>query len=218
MHSAPGRPAARPRSSAIVPSPIETTAYEAFPPGTISTAVNGQVQSLTVASGQEVAFDFTLPAVLSTGTVPATFQTSISFLSPRVNPDAARGTITSRCGGDRSYTIPSGTTTTLNLNAFVASACTYTLSVGGRTVTLSQTQANNISLNRLDVNNVTITSDVGGPTTTTTGTYTLDFGGVQVAGPYTTPSGVDVLPGTYGFVLNFTDVNGAETQSQTLTF
>jgi hypothetical protein len=46
----------------------------------------------------------------------------------------------------------------------------------------------------------------------------LDFGGVQVAGPYTTPSGVDVLPGTYGFVLNFTDVNGAETQSQTLIF
>jgi hypothetical protein len=192
-----------------------TEAYEAYPPGTLTATVSGGTpQSLTVNAGDEVDFDIDLPAI---GTVPATFATDISFLTSRVNPDASRGTITSSCAGDRTYTIPSSpAATALALTAFVAPACTYTLNVGGRTATLSQAQTNSISLNRVDVDNVTITRE-DGTTYTTTGTWTLNFGGVQVVGPFSTGTGVDVLPGTYEFSLSYTDFNGPQTSTQTLT-
>ena len=195
-----------------------TSAFEAYPPGTLTTSVAGTSQSLTVNPGDEVDFNVNLPAI---GTVPATFATNITFLTNRSNPDASKGTITSSCAGDRTYTIASSTSTTvtpapLALNAFVAPACTYTLTVGGRSVTLSQTQSNSISLNRVDVNNVTITRE-DGTTYTTTGTWTLNFGGVQVVGPVSTGTGVDVLPGTYEFSLSYTDFNGPQTTTQSLT-
>ena len=193
-----------------------TDAYEAYAPGTLSATVNGTAQTLSLNPGDEADFNISLPAL---GTVPSTFATNITFLDPRANADAARGTITSSCSGDATYTIPSasGTPAPLALNAFVNSACTYTLNVGGRTQALSQTTANAISLHRLDVNNVTITRE-DGSTYTVTGTYSLNYGGVQVAGPYNTGTGIDVLSGTYQFSLSFTDFDGPQTQTQTLTF
>jgi hypothetical protein len=192
-----------------------TSAYEAYVPGTLTATVNGAAQSITLNAGDEVDFNLSLPAL---GNVPATFATDITFLDPRANPDAAKGTITSSCSGDASYTIPSatGTPAPLALNAFVNSACTYTLSVGGRTQVLSQTSTNDVNLRRLDVDNVTITRE-DGTTYTVVGTYTLNYGGIQVAGPYSTGTGIDALPGTYEFSLSYTDFDGLQTQTQTIT-
>jgi hypothetical protein len=193
-----------------------TDAYQAFVPGPISATVNGATQSLTLNEGDETDFAFTLPVV---GSVPATFTTTVTFGDSRDNADAVRGTITSSCSGDRSYTIPSatGTPAALTLTAFVNSGCTYTLNVGGRTQTLNQSMSNAVTLHRIDVDAVTITRE-DGSTYTVSGTYTLNFGGVQVAGPYNTGTGIDVLPGTYQFSLNYTDADGPKTQTQTLTF
>jgi hypothetical protein len=105
----------------------------------------------------------------------------------------------------------------LALNAFVNAACTYTLNVAGRTQVLNQAQPNAITFHRLAVNAVTITRE-DGSTYTVNGTYTLNYGGVQVAGPYNTGTGIDVLPGTYQFSLSYTDFDGPQTQTQTLTF
>jgi hypothetical protein len=193
-----------------------TDAYQAFAPGTLTANVNGSPQTLTVNLGDEADFNLSLPAI---GSVPPTFTTQITFADPRANVDAAQGTITSSCAGDRSYTIPSatGTPAPLALTAFVNSSCVYTLTVAGIKQVLDQTTANAITLHRLDVNAVTITRE-DGTTYTVTGTYTLNSGGIQVAGPYNTSTGIDVLPGTYQFSLNFTDFDGPQTQTQTITF
>ena len=193
-----------------------TDAFEATAPGTLTATVGGASQSITLAFGNETDFALSLPAI---GTVPATFETDVTFLDPRANSDAAVGTITSSCAGDASYAIPAstGATAPLSLHAFVSSGCTYTLNVAGRTVTLDQTTTNAISLNRLDVNDVTVTRE-DGTSYTTKGTYTLNYGGVQVAGPYSTGTGIDVLPGTYEFSLSYTDFDGLQTQTQTVTF
>jgi hypothetical protein len=192
-----------------------TDAFEAYVPGTLTATVNNGPQSITLNPGDEVDFNLTLPAL---GTVPPTFETDITFLDPRANPDAAKGTITSSCSGDATYTIPSatGTPAPLVLNAFVNSSCAYTLNVGGRSQVLSQTATNSISLHRVDVNDVTITRE-DGTTYTVKGTYTLNYGGVQVAGPYSTSTGIDAFPGTYQFSLTFTDFDGPQTQTQTIT-
>jgi hypothetical protein len=196
-----------------------TSSYQAYPPGTLTATVNGTAQTLTLNPGDETTFNISLPAL---GTVPATFATDITFLDPRANPDAKTSTITSSCSGDRTYTFPapgSSSLTSLNLNAFANSACTYTLNVGGRTQTLTQTATNSVSVHRLDVNNVTITrEDLDGGTYPVTGQWTLNYGGVQVAGPFNTGTGVDVLSGTYEFSLTYTDFDGTQTQTQTLTF
>lgn len=203
-------------AAAVTPGTTALTdAYEAFVPGTITATVNGAPQSLTLNPGDEVDFNFSLPAL---GNVPSTFETDLTFLDPRANPDAAKGTITSSCSGDATYTIPSatGTPAPLALHAFVNTACAYTLNVGGRSQPLSQTSANSINLHRIDVDDVTITRE-DGTTYTTKGTYTLNYGGVQVVGPYSTGTGIDVLSGTYEFSLTYTDFDGPQTQSQTIT-
>jgi hypothetical protein len=194
-----------------------TDAYQAFPPGTLTANVNGTPQTLTVNLGDEADFNLNLPVL---GVVPSTFTTQITFADPRANPDAAQGTITSSCSGDQTYTIPSaaaGTPAPLTLTAFVNSSCVYTLTVAGIKQVLDQTKANAITLNRLDVNAVTITRE-DGSTYTVNGTYTLNSGGIQVAGPYNTGTGIYVLPGTYQFSLSFTDFDGPQTQTQTITF
>jgi hypothetical protein len=191
-----------------------TDAYQAYPPGTLTASVNGTSQTLTLKAGDESEFDLNLPPI---GTVPATFGTNISFADARTNPNATGASITSNCGGDRNYSLPGLATTTLALNAFVKSQCTYTLNVGGRTQALSQTVTNNITLHRLDVNDVTVTRE-DGTTYTVKGSYSLNYGGVQVAGPFTTGTGIDVLPGTYQFSLSYTSFDGPQTQTQTLTF
>jgi hypothetical protein len=190
--------------------------YQASVPGSLVAKVNGVSQTLTLNQGDESDFAFSLPAL---GGVPPTFATTLTFADSRDNPDAAKGTIASTCSGDKTYTIPSaaGTPAPIALNAFANSACTYTLNVGGRTQILNQSQANAIVLHRLDVDSVTITRE-DGSTYVVAGTYTLNYGGVQVAGPYNTATGIDVLPGTYQFSLSYTDADGPKTQTQTLTF
>jgi hypothetical protein len=191
-----------------------TDAYQAFPPGTLTANVNGTPQTLTVNLGDEADFNLNLPAL---GVVPPTFTTQITFADPRANPDAAQGTITSSCSGDQTYTIPSaaGIPAPLTLTAFVNSSCVYTLTAGIKQV-LNQSMTNAITLHRLDVNAVTITRE-DGSTYTVNGTYTLNSGGIQVAGPYNTGTGIDVLSGTYQFSLSFTDFDGPQTQTQTIT-
>jgi hypothetical protein len=195
-----------------------TDAYQAYPPGTITATVNGAPQTLTLAPGDEVYFELQLPVV---GSVPATFETDITFADPRVNPDAISGTITSSCNNDTTYTIPSpatlGSPTTVVLHAFVSSDCGYKLNVGGVAQKLSQTSTNSITLHRLDVDDVTVTRE-DHSTYTTKGTYSLNYGGQRVAGPYNTGTGLDLLPGSYEFSLGFTTFDGPQTQTRTITF
>jgi hypothetical protein len=185
----------------------------AFAPGTYTVTAGSNTQNFTVNEGDTATVPVTLPVV---GTVPATFSTTIQFLDPRANPDAAAGTISSSCAGDRSWTIPPTTTTAQALTAFVNPNCVYTLNVAGRSVQLSQTASNTIALNRLDVDDVLINRE-DGTSYTTKGTYQLYFGGVGVAGPYNTATGIDILPGTYDLAIKFTDFDGPQTQNQTFT-
>jgi hypothetical protein len=185
----------------------------AFVPGKYSVLVGSSTETFTLAQGDQKEIPLTLPVV---GAVPDTFNTNISFLDSRELPDAAAGTITSSCSGDRSYSIPATTTTQLKLKAFEQSNCTYTLNVGGRQVTLSQTTTNTVKLNRLDVDNVEVTKE-DGTTYTTTGRYEVYFGGTRVAGPYNTNTGIDLLPGTYELVITYTTADGQQTQRETFT-
>ncbi len=189
-------------------------ADQAYVPGVLAVNANGTLQDFTLAEGDEQVLTINLPVL---GSVPSTFTTAINFLDARVNPDAAKATITSSCAGDRTYTLPSNTTSALALTAFVNTACVYTLTVAGRPTVLSQTAPNSVDLHRVDVDNVTVTRDTDGSTYTVVGTYQLDFGGADVAGPYTTDTGIDVLSGTYDLIIDYTDANGAQTQSQTIT-
>jgi hypothetical protein len=199
-------------------STLLSPSWQAYPPGTLSASVNGAAQTLAINAGDEVPFAISLPVI---GTVPATFATNVTFLSAKSNPDAGVATITSSCAGERSYSFPASVAAAappaaLALAAFVSAGCNYTLSAGGRTVALSQATTNNVSVNRLDVNDVTLKRD-DGSTFTVKGTWTLNFGGVQVAGPFNTGTGIDVLPGTYQLTVSYTDLNGRQTSSQSVS-
>lgn len=195
-----------------------TDVFQAYPPGTITAMVNGAAQTMTLDPGDEAYFELHLPAV---GSVPPTFETDITFAEPRTNPDAVSGTITSTCVNDATYTIPPpatlGAPTTLGLHAFVNANCRYKLNVGGREQRLDQASVNSITLHRLDVNDVTVTRE-DHSTYTTQGTYSLNYGGERVVGPYSTGTGLDLLPGSYEFSLGFTTFDGPQTQTKTLTF
>ncbi len=80
-----------------------------------------------------------------------------------------------------------------------------------------QDRANDLALNRLDVDDITITRE-DGSSYTVQGSYQLFIGGVAAAGPYPTGTGLDLLPGSYDFVLRYLDANGPKTQRPTLTF
>ena len=94
---------------------------------------------------------------------------------------------------------------------------TYTFTAAGRTVTLSQTSDNTIALNRVDVSGVTVTRE-NGSTYFAGGDYELYFGGNRVAGPHSTGTGIDVLPGEYELVLKYRTSDGEKTQRHTLSF
>lgn len=185
----------------------------AFAPGDYVAHAGSKSVSFTLDEGdmKEVAID--LPVV---GSVPATFDVDLSFADARELPDAMVATITSSCSGERSYAVPASTTSTQHLAAFQSSACTYALNAGGRSVTLDQAHANAVTLHRVDVDQPEVTRE-DGSTYTTQGTYELYFGGNRVAGPLTTNSGIDVLPGTYEIVIKFSTADGLQTQRQTVT-
>lgn len=185
----------------------------AFVPGKYVVNVGSATETFTLTQGEQEEVALTLPVV---GTVPDVFKTNISFADPRELPDAAAATITSSCSGDRSYSVPATTTTQLKLNAFVESACVYTLNAGGRQVALSQTTTNSVKLYRLDVDNVEVTKE-DGSTYVTTGKYEVYFGGTRVAGPYNTNTGIDLLAGTYELVVTFNTADGPQTQRETFT-
>ena len=190
----------------------------AFVPGdyalTIATGAGNTTQNFKLKEGDTSEIAVSLPVI---GAIPNVFSTNIEFLEPRELPDASVAAIASSCGGDRSYLVPAGITTTLKLKAFAATACAYTFTAGGRTVALSQTATNSIKLSRLDVDNPVITRE-NGTTYTVNGTYELYFGGTRVAGPFNTNTGVDVLPGTYELVTLFSTADGPQTQRETLVF
>jgi len=188
----------------------------AFVPGDYSIAIGSgtgaTTQTFTLKEGDTKEIGVALPVI---GSVPATFATNISFDDARELPDAKVATITSSCSGDRSYSLPATSTTTLKLKAFQASSCVYTFTAGGRTITLNQAATNTINLKRLDIDNVEITRE-NGSTYTVTGTYEIYFGGTRVAGPYNTNTGVDLLPGTYELVTSFSTADGPQTQRETI--
>lgn len=199
-------------------SALQTTAKLAdhdiaFVPGKYTVTVGSTTDSFTLTQGEQEEVALTLPVI---GSVPDVFKTNISFADPRELPDAVAATITSSCSGERAYSVPATTTTQLKLNAFVESACVYTLNAAGRQVALSQTTTNSVKLYRLDVDNVEVTKE-DGSTYTTTGKYEVFFGGTRVAGPYNTNTGIDLLPGTYELVVTFNTADGPQTQRETFT-
>ncbi len=185
----------------------------AFVPGEYSVAIGSSTKTFKLKEGDTSEIAFALPVE---GSVPGVFSTNISFADARELPDASTATITSSCSGDRSYSLPATTRVTQKHKAFAATNCVYTFAAAGRTEALSQTRTNAIKLQRLDVDDVEITRE-DGTTAIVGGTYELFFGGVRVAGPFNTNTGIDVLPGTYELVTSFSTADGPQKQRDTLT-
>jgi hypothetical protein len=185
-------------------------------PGTYSFSVEGTggfaSVDKAVAEGDVKDLAFSLPTI---GTIPARFDTNLTFADARALPDAQSTVIASSC--ERPYTVPSSATGTVNLKAFVFPECTYKLQVPGREVVLSQTATNNITMNRLDVDDVTVTRE-DGTTYAARGTFELYYGGAKIAGPYNTSSGIDALPGDYEIVVKYTTALGQQTNRYTAHF
>ncbi|MBI5543014.1 MAG: hypothetical protein HY901_03950 [Deltaproteobacteria bacterium] len=186
----------------------------AYAPGAYSYTVEGSAPvSVTLNEGEQREIEISLPVIGGD-----LFHTTVRFLEARELPDAAVATITSSVSGERSYRLPAGTAiSNLNLQAYKNSSALYTFTAAGRTVALSQTGSNTLSLNRVDVDDVTVTRE-DSSTYVARGTYELYFGGICVAGPYDTATGIDVLPGDYELVLKYRTADGEKIQRQTLSF
>jgi hypothetical protein len=186
----------------------------AYAPGDYSYQLgSAAATSVTLAEGSLSEVAIQLPV---DGQLPPLFNVALILADPRALPDARPTTITSSVSGERAYTLPSTASGTVNLKAYVNSSARYTLSVNGRTLTLDQTQANSITLKRVDVDDVIVTRE-DNSTYTVRGTYELYFGGSRIAGPYSTNSGVDMLPGDYELVVKFTTAEGDQVQHYTFT-
>jgi hypothetical protein len=194
----------------------------AYPAGTYTYEVGGQTRSFTLAEGALAEIPVALDYV---GALPAMFATTIKYADTAELGDATQGKIQidSICqnqGVTFNFSVPYGVgvragRSPLNLKAFVDSACTHTLNVAGRKVEISKTTPNDFTLQRLDVDDVTITRE-DGSTYITGGTFELFFGGNHMMWG-STNSGLDLLPGTYELVINYTTVEGPKTQRQTFT-
>ena len=195
-------------------NPFNAGSDTAVVPGsyTFSTQPNGggSSETRTVAEGSLSELAFSLPVV---GTVPGQFTTRITFADPRELPDAVPTQITSGC--ERNYSVPASASGTVSLKAFKFSECSYVLNAGGRTVTLNQNGAD-VTLHRIDVDDVTVTRE-DGTTFVTRGTYELYYGGVLVAGPYDTNSGIDALAGDYELVVKYNTLEGQKANHYPIT-
>jgi hypothetical protein len=196
------------------PAALLADADRAYAPGEYAHQVAGAANPTTVSLGEGalVEIPISLPVV---GQVPSTFKTTITFADARELPDLIGVEIVSSVSGERAYTLPASATRTLDLVAYRNLNAVYTLRVGGRTVTLDQTQANGIVLRRLDVDDVRVTRE-DGTGYVVKGTYEVYFGGTRVV-MGSTNTGVDLLPGEYELVLNYTTAEGKKVQRQTLT-
>lgn len=187
----------------------------AFVPGDFSYVVGAETRTFKLDEGDTAEITMKLPVV---GSVPGTFGAALTFAEPRELADAKATTVTSSCGGDRTWSAPAGSLNKVNLKAFEATNCVYTLTPGGgRGVQLSQSNANPITLKRFDVDDVEITRE-NGSTYTVKGTYELYFGGALVAGPFPTNTGIDLLPGTYEVVTKFSTADGPQVQRENIAF
>jgi hypothetical protein len=186
----------------------------AFIPDTYQLQVNGAAKSFSLPEGALSEIPIALPVL---GSVPATFDANFNYPDARELPWSGQSnTISSSCAGERSYALPSNLQGSLNTKAFVNSACTYTVTIGGRTQTLDQNQSNSITVNHIDVDDVEVARE-DGTIYQARGTYELFFGGNRVVGPLSTDTGLDLLPGTYELVIKYTTVDGPKTQRQTFT-
>lgn len=191
-----------------------TSSDQVFVPDTYKVTVGSSPpQSFTLNEDTVTNIPISLPVV---GIVPPLFKTSITFADPRTLPTVGAAQITSSCAGDRSYSVSDTATGTLNLQAYADSSCVYTLAVNGVTRPLKQTAANEFTLNRVDVNDITVTRE-DGSTYLAKGTYELYLGGLRVAGPYNTNTGIDAFPGTYELVIKYATLEGPKTQRLTFT-
>lgn len=187
---------------------------QAFVPDTYSVTIDGATKTFKLDEGDLTDVPLTLPAL---GTVPNVFTTKLSFVEARELPSAGLSTtISSSCAGDRNYTVAPNAQGTLELKAFAAPGCVYTLSAGGRTAELTQTSTNTFKIHRLDVDDVEVQRE-NGSVYNQRGTYELFFNGARVVGPLPTNTGIDVLPGTYELVISYSTADGAKTQRQTFT-
>jgi hypothetical protein len=197
--------------------PLQVSSIDtAVVPGTYAFAVetpNGPAtDTRVVAEGEATDLEFRLPLV---GTVPPRFDVNLDFQDPRELPDAVATRITSNC--ERSYSVPATARGVMNLKAFVFPECTYTMSVGGRSVPIPQNTSTNVVLYRLDIDDVLVTRE-DGSIFVTPGTYDIFFGGARVAGPFTTNTGLDLLPGEYEVVVRYPTAEGTKANRYVLKF
>lgn len=188
----------------LLPDTYTLTVGNTMPPTT---------QKFTLAEGDLTDVAISLPVV---GNVSALFNTNITFADTRMLTTVNPPTITSSCSGDRTYTVPNTASGTVNLKAYSDSSCVYSLTAAGVTKTISQTTTASFTLYRVDVKDVTVRKE-DGSTYVTRGTYELYLGGSRVAGPYSTNTGIDALPGTYEIVISYTTADGPKSQKQTFT-
>ena len=153
-----------------------------------------------------------LPVV---GALPAVFTTRVSFLDPPALPDAARPTITSSCPTDRRLELVTARGT-VELSAFQSPGCDYVLHAGPSAFPLDQAGQNRILLRRLDIADVEVTRE-DGTTYTTVGRYTIRAADGTTTDEHATPSGIDVLPGTYEIITRFQTGDGEQQHHSTIT-
>ncbi len=187
----------------------------AYAPGAYTYSFPGQTTGtrVTLAEGSLRELEIRQPVV---GQAPALFTTTLVLDEPRELADAVATTVTSSVSGERNYTLPANARGTVTLKAYVNTAATYTLTVGGRQVTLDQTQANRVVLKRLDVDDVAVTRE-DNTTYLQRGTFEVYFGGTRITGPHATNTGVDLLPGDYEVVIQYGTAEGEQVQRHTVT-
>lgn len=153
-----------------------------------------------------------LPVV---GALPAVFTTQVSFVDRPALRDAARPTITSSCPTDRRLElVTSGET--LELAAFQSPGCDYVLHAGPSAFPLDQAGQNRVLLRRLDIADVQVTRE-DGTTYKTPGRYTIRAADGTTTEEHATPSGLDVLPGTYEIITRFQTGDGEQQHRSTVT-
>jgi hypothetical protein len=178
--------------------------------------VQADSSAITFSLAEGATTDVSIP-LRALGNVPATFEAIFNFPDATEFPSGGQlAGIFSSCWNEDVYWLPKNFVGVHTTKAFVNSACTYSVKVGGRTQTLDQTRTNTITVHHLDVDDVTVTRE-DRTTYRTSGTYEIYYNGGRIAGPFQTHSGLELLPGTYELVIQYNTVDGAKTQRQTFT-
>jgi hypothetical protein len=194
---------------------LEPDVARAVLPGRYTFEGGGAAEEQVIAAGE--VKDLTLRHPVIWG-IPDTFDTKVTFVDPVELPTASSPGelfIDSSCGTGY-YGLNTDPHVSKTLKAYKANHCEYSLLGLGRRIPLNQS-GNDIKLHRIDVDDVVVTRD-DGSTFTTKGNYRLEVGGHLVFGSVVTGTGVDVLPGKYDVVVEYTTAFGPQVKRYSVSF